>query len=82
MKPEKIKQDLKFSDLGFAGKEETPKQKADRIGVPLIPRRPPATIPHPNPIIAICECGHEIRSKEHRSCPQSNCPLGSTVVLN
>ena len=75
--------DLKFSDLGFAGKEETPIQKANRLGVPLIPKMPKISNLDPNPVIAVCgECGHEIRGKDMRSCPLGNCPLGGNVTLN
>lgn len=74
---------LKFSDLGFAGAEETPTQKANRLGVPLIRKQPPKGYAEINPVIAVCEeCGHEIHAKEYRSCPTSQCPFGSKVTLN
>lgn len=74
---------LKFSEIGLAGKDETPEQKANRLGVPLIPKKTPIPIRESNPVISVCgECGHEIRALEHYSCPQGNCPLGGTVTLN
>jgi hypothetical protein len=64
--------------------KETPEQKADRIGVPLLPRRPPIPITGYNPTIAICgECGHEVKSgPDYFSCPLQNCPLGGRTTLN
>lgn len=85
MKPDGVKDNLKFSEMGIAGKEETPIQKANRLGVPLIPKKPPfsKTIADLNPIIAVCEeCGHEIRAQNMKSCPLSNCPFGGKVTLN
>jgi hypothetical protein len=70
------------ADLEFKEKE-TPAQKASRLGVPLVPKRPVHQPLH-NPVIAVCgECGHEFRGGlEYRSCPLSNCPTGSPVTLN
>lgn len=83
MKPDGVKDNLKFSELGIAGKEETPTQKANRLGVPLIPKKPTLPLSDPNPIIAVCEeCGHAVRVVEHRACPLGNCPLGGKVTLN
>lgn len=85
MKTEMNKQvkELKFADIGFAGKEETPVQKANRLGVPLIPKKDRIPFQEPNPVIAVCgQCGHEVRSMDHRSCPQGECPFGSNVTLN
>jgi hypothetical protein len=72
------------SKIVSADSEETPVQKANRLGVPLIPKKP--NIPRdkdPNPVIGVCgECGHELRKVEWRSCPLGNCPMGGTVTLN
>lgn len=78
-----VKKELKFSDLGIAGKDDTHAQKAARLGVPLIPRRSNVPQLH-NPVLAVCgECGHEFRGGlEYRSCPLQNCPTGSRVTLN
>lgn len=74
---------LKFSDLGFAGKDETPLQKANRLGVPLIPKKIPQPAIDSNPVIGVCEqCGHAVRQMDYRSCPQNQCPFGSTATLN
>jgi hypothetical protein len=69
------------ADLEF--EKETPKQKASRLGVPLIPKKP-INPPLHNPVIAVCgECGHEFRGGvEYRSCPLQDCPTGSRVTLN
>jgi hypothetical protein len=75
--------ELKFADLGIAGKEETFAQKANRLGVPLIPKKERVPFRDPNPIIAVCgQCGHEVRSTEYRACPKGECPFGSSVTLN
>lgn len=83
MRPDRIRAELKFSDIGFAGKEESPTQKANRLGVPVIPKKIPIPIHDSNPVIAVCgECGHELRSMDYRSCPKSQCPIGNKVILN
>ena len=77
------KQGLKFSEIGIAGKDETFQQKANRLGVPLIPKKAPPMPHNPNPVISVCgECGHEVRQAEYRSCPLQNCPLGGQTTLN
>jgi hypothetical protein len=71
------------SRIVTADSEETPLQKANRLGVPLIPKKAPPLPHNPNPVIAVCgQCGHEVRSFDYRSCPLGNCPFGSTVTLN
>jgi len=53
---------------------ETPEEKAKRIGVPLIPEK---TIPPPsdNPTIAVCgKCGRELKKLEFYFCQKNNCP--------
>jgi hypothetical protein len=64
--------------------EETPAKKANRLQLPLIPRRPPSPLAYGyNPSIAVCEeCGHEVKVMDMRSCPLGNCPLGGTTTLN
>lgn len=53
------------------------KEKADKLGVPLIPRLPESQRQSdPNPVVAICgECGREVRRVEGYSCPFSACPV-------
>lgn len=64
-------------------RDETPAQKANRLGVPLIPKKAPPMPHNPNPAIAVCgECGHEVRQTEWYSCPLGNCPFGNTATLN
>lgn len=63
---------------------ETPEEKARRIGVPVVPRRPPRPPVNPDPILAVCgECGVEIRRVMMYSCQNGNCPcgLGPTAVM-
>jgi hypothetical protein len=59
---------------------DTPKDKAKRHGVPVIPRRAESTkqAPRdPNPVVAVCgECGLEIRQTMGYYCPKANCPTG------
>ena len=54
---------------------ETPEEKAERLGVMLIPKREPQPIA-PNGIIAVCgECGLEIYQIMGYVCPRGrNCP--------
>jgi hypothetical protein len=69
-------------EKALTNRQETPAQKANRLGVPLVPGRAPVRYDH-NPVIAVCgECGHEVRSMDYRACPTSNCPFGSKVTLN
>jgi hypothetical protein len=56
------------------------KEKADALGVPLIPvkdnwgKKP---VPYDNPIIAVCgKCGIELRQIMHFACGHSDCPAG------
>jgi hypothetical protein len=63
--------------------DETPAQKANRLGVPLIPKKAPPMPFSPNPVISVCgECGHEVRTLEYYSCPLGNCPFGNSATLN
>lgn len=58
---------------------ETPEQKAERIGVPLIPKTIPIkTMPsNPHGAIGVCgQCGIELHRVMGYVCPQSNCPTG------
>lgn len=56
------------------------KRKADRFGVPIIPRLPEHVRKQtndPNPVTAICgECGMEIRLMMGYVCGRNNCPTG------
>lgn len=57
---------------------ETPEEKARRIGVPLIPKRKalPVLPGLGEPTVAVCgECGIEIRQVMHYACMRSNCPV-------
>lgn len=62
--------------LGMEGlmNNETPEEKAKRLGVRLIPKvEPPQN--DPNPIVAVCgECGECIRKIMQYTCPKNNCP--------
>lgn len=77
-------------NLFLRRQSETPAEKAKRIGVPLVPRRP-KNLPVPkgdptNPTISICgECGIEIKVVMHYACGIPNCPCGlgpSRMMLN
>lgn len=62
---------------------ETPEERARRIGVPLVPRRPETPV-SPDPIVGVCgECGLELRRVMMYSCPNGRCPcgLGPTAVM-
>lgn len=59
---------------------ETPEEKARRLGVPVIPRKPVvniAPIIDPNRVMSVCgECGLELRMVMGYVCSKSNCPTG------
>lgn len=59
---------------------ETPEQKAKRLGVRLIPKREviAPTAPYdPNPTVAVCgQCGLEVKNVMGYYCPRQNCPAG------
>lgn len=53
-------------------------EKAKRLGVPIIPKRPPIRpwIPG-NEVTAICgECGLELKHMMMYACRHANCPTG------
>jgi len=53
--------------------DETPEEKARRLGVPLIPKRPVLPM---KVIAAVCgECGREVPHMDMYACPRENCPL-------
>jgi hypothetical protein len=53
---------------------ETPEEKAKRLGVPLIPKRPPV---NPWDVTGVCgECGLELRRTMGFVCSKGNCPCG------
>ena len=54
--------------------DETPEQKARRLGVPLVPKRAPT--PPSRTTVAVCgECGREISANDLYACPRADCPL-------
>lgn len=57
---------------------ETPEQKAKRLGVPLIPERKEPNWPIDiDPTISVCgKCGLELKRVMQYVCPQSDCPTG------
>ena len=56
---------------------ESPEDKAKRIGVLLIPSRPQQRKENLQGVIAICgECGLEIYRSMGYCCPKQNCPTG------
>ena len=62
---------------------ETPEEKAKRLGVNLIPETQPWPIPtgH-NPIVAVCgKCGREIKEVDFYACGSDNCPTQSKVMM-
>lgn len=51
-------------------------EKADRIGVPLIPPHDAPKKADPNPVVAICgECGREVHQMEWYYCANGRCPI-------
>lgn len=64
---------MKISDIVI----ETPEEKAQRKGVPLIPKRLPVKSMRSDSVVAICgECGLEITMSMGYCCSRSNCPTG------
>lgn len=61
---------------------ETPQEKARRIGVPVIPKLPESQPSiEPNPVVAICgECNREVRQIEGYCCGNPRCPLQSHIT--
>lgn len=61
---------------------ETPEQRARRLGVPLVRQpNPLARRYDPNPVVAVCgECGRDVRWVEHHSCGRVDCPFGSALL--
>ncbi len=59
---------------------ETPREKADRLGVPLIESFP--SIPRPgsppyDPVVSVCgKCGLELRQVMGYVCSKPGCPTG------
>lgn len=59
---------------------DTYKDKADRLGVPLIEKLPPRTqgASDPNPVTAVCgQCGLEVRKVMFFTCSHVSCPVFS-----
>lgn len=62
---------------------ETPEEKARRIGVPVIPKIKPFrdVFPSPHKPAAVCgECGMEMMSVMGYVCPRGNCPCFPRVT--
>lgn len=57
--------------------DETPEQRARRLGVPFVaPLKFHGRIHDSNPVIAICGgCGRDVHRMEGYSCPLSQCPI-------
>jgi ribosomal protein L32 len=64
------------ADYSSEGKKESPREYADRIGVPLIPKRSRRVFrAEANPVMAVCEeCGYGIHREDHRTCSIKDCP--------
>lgn len=56
---------------------ETPEERARRLGVPLIPKIKKPMIPNTEGVIAVCgECGLNLRSVMMYVCTRTACPTG------
>lgn len=61
-------------------KDETPAEKARRLGVNVIPDIPPRR--PENPVIAVCgRCAREIMQHNNQCCMDSDCPCGLGPIL-
>lgn len=61
---------------------ETPSEKAKRIGVPLIPARPFVPLNENTRTVAVCgECGREIKAAEGYACGRDQCPARPRYVF-
>lgn len=69
-------------NINQANNNETPQEKARRIGVPVIPKLPENQPNYdPNPIVAICgECNREVRQLEGYYCGNPRCPLTGHIT--
>lgn len=60
---------------------ESPEERAKRIGVPCIPKLPPMKRYESNPVVAVCgECGRDVHMYEGYCCGRGNCPMQSQVI--
>lgn len=56
--------------------QETPEQRAKRLGVPYVKPARQLPIVNGNPVVAVCGgCGRDVYYMEGYSCPRSNCPI-------
>lgn len=59
---------------------ESPADKAKRIGVPVI--EPISPYPKPNDTVAVCgKCGLELKQVMGYCCPNADCPCGMGPVV-
>lgn len=64
-----------FPKIAFP--DETPEEKARRIGVPVFPDRARLPMPPHDPTIGVCgRCGLELKRVMGYCCPRSGCPTG------
>ena len=56
--------------------DETPEQRARRLGVPFVAPRGVQRPYEQNPVVAVCGlCGRDVYRIEGYSCSQSRCPI-------
>lgn len=61
----------------MSNNNESPEEKARRLGVPLIPKLPELPPHQPNPVVAVCgECGIELHQIMGYVCNRPRCPTG------
>jgi hypothetical protein len=61
---------------------ETPEERARRMGVPYVKPHPVLPIVNGNPVVAVCGgCGRDVHYMEGYSCPKSECPIQRRVVF-
>lgn len=62
--------------------EETPEERARRMGVPYVKPHPVLPIMNGNPVVAVCGgCGRDVHYMEGYSCPQTDCPIQRRVTF-
>jgi len=60
---------------------ETPEERARRIGVPYVQPIKLTPFRGPNPVVAVCGgCGRDVHMVEGYSCPHSNCPIQPRIT--
>lgn len=64
---------------------ETPQEKAKRIGVPIIPskkkKKDKPKDPHKKTIAVCGECGREVKEIDFYSCNKDNCPVQNQIKM-